>query len=825
MKRSHLLLNRALRPIRLGERGELRGFPVHEPVEVFQDRWGIPHIFARSDRDLVAAQGFLHARDRLWQMESVRRMASGTLAEIAGERLIGSDCFCRLVGLDLLRRRAVEAATEQARDWLEAYVSGVNAYIEAAGRSLPLEFRTLGVTPAPWRVEDLAGSLAINAWFLQTNYQEEVLALSMRDRLTLGQWDELFPGWPGSRLPDDDFFRRSRGLRIGAVIPEALAWYPSLAPVAAPAPGAPSPAPGPAEAVAVQPPPGETLPGSSNNWAVARGEGGAPLLANDPHLGVTVPQVWYLCHLHSPQLNVCGASLPGNPGIVLGRNEHLAWGVTNLMTDCVDLFVLKIDPDRPTRYLYRGEYREMEVESVRLAVAGGNGRTLTIRRTLHGPVITEVERGLDAVVSLKWYGTCSDPGDRDTTIPGFFALNRARNLDEGQAAVDLIATVGQNFLLADTRGHIAWRPSGRIPVRTGYSGRLPAEGSSGACDWTGFLPPERVPRRADPLEGFLATANHRMAPEGWPQPLSHTFCAPYRCRRIEQLLRLHPAPTADDFQAMQMDVRSLRAEHMLPVILGFRYDHPLAREAAAVLQGWDREVHAGSQGALIFNVFLVEASELLLRPLLGEGVRVMHSVGPYLYNALDRLFERVRQDGSAALPAGADGERRPPLLEGAAALRGLCEQALVRAMAAALRDRGSSRGRQGGPQPRWGNLHTYCFEHPGARGRLASWLLSRGRYPAGGDGTTVNVSIYNAGFGTTPLQRYETAAIPSMRLVCSLAGIDRTSIMAPMGQSGQPGHPHYDDLIRPWMHGRMVPLPLSREGAERVAVDRLVLRG
>ena len=634
---------------------------------MLQDRWGIPHLFARGERDLMTAQGFLHARDRLWQMESLRRMTSGTLAEAAGPAMLGVDCFCRLIGLDPLRRRALAGVSERSHALLEAYARGVNAWIEAAGGRLPLEFRTLGLRPAPWKVEDLAGALAVNAWFLQTNYQEEVLALHLRDRLTQAQWNELFPGWPDSRLPDEDFFRRCRGLRIGAVRPEALAWYPSLAALSPAAPASLAPEP-----------PGEALPGASNNWVVARGEGGAPLLANDPHLGVTVPQIWYLCHLHCPGLNVCGASLPGTPGVAIGRNEHLAWGVTNVMTDCVDLFVVKVDPQRPTCYLYRGGYREMEVERVQVPAAGGVGRVLTIYRTVHGPVITRVEPGLEAVVCLKWYGTWDEPGFRDTTIEGFFELCRARGLDEARAAVERIVTVGQNFLLADTRGHIAWLPSGRIPARSGYSGRLPADGSSGSCDWQGFLPVERMPRLVDPPEGIIATANHRMAPEGWPQAVSHTFCAPYRCGRIEHLLRSLSAPTARDFQALQMDVHSPRADHVLPVLLAHPYYEPRAREAAAILAGWDREARADSEGALLFNLFLVEATELFLRPILGEGVRVMHAVGPYLYNALDRLFERARRGEDSPLLAG-----RP--------FAGLCEQALARAMEERRRFAGTGR--------------------------------------------------------------------------------------------------------------------------------------
>ncbi len=805
-----------LRPARLGEGRRLTALPLSAPVEVLRDRWGIPHVFASNEGDLMCAQGFLHAQDRLWQMESLRRLAGGTLAGMVGAEAVGLDSFSRLAGFDALRRRALAALAGRDLRACQAYLAGVNAYLETA-RRLPLEFRALGFRPTPWGFRDLAGALPANAWFLQTNYQEELLALRLRSRFSLGQWNELFPSWPGAALPEEDFFPRWRGVRIGAPLPEALAYYPELAGLAAsgegfapgsaaasagsvPGPGAPGPPAGPVL------PGGSTPLGASNNWVAARGEGGAPILANDPHLGMAVPQIWYLCHLHCPELNVCGGSLPGVPGVIIGRNEHLAWGVTNLMADCTDLYLVCVDPRRPTRYLYRGEYRDMEVERTVIPVAGRSGHTFTIHRTLHGPVITRLEPGVEAAACLKWYGTCDSPGLTDTTIRGFFQLNRAGNVEQALAAVDLIGTVGQNFVMADTAGRIAWRPSGRLPLRKGYSGRLPADGSSGDNDWSGFLPPQRMPLRVDPPEGWIATANDRSALEGFASSVSHTWCAPYRRERIVQLLERAPAPSVRDFQAIQTDLHSLRAERIVPVLLGLRYAHPDAVLAAELLRGWDFVVSGRSAAALVFAVFLEQMTHCLLDPLLGEGVSVILSVGPYLYNCLDGLFAAARE-----------GEAPPGLL-GGRSLDGLCEQALAGATAA-IRD--ALGARVGGW--RWDRLHTFHYRHPGARGAASRWLLNRGRYPAGGCASTVNVAAVNTAHARAPLDRYEVRTVPSLRIICSLAAPDATMVNAPMGQSGQPGHRHYDDMIRPWMNGQMMPLPLTRDGAERICVRRTVL--
>jgi penicillin amidase len=351
----------------------ISGLPVQYPVEILWDRIGIPHIFARNEHDIFTAQGFVHAHDRLWQMETMRRISTGTLAELVGKEAAELDHFCRMAGFPQLKRRALERIGSAERSNIEGYIKGVNAYLEMIGRNWPLEFRSLKRPPRPWTMDDLLGPLPVNAWFLQTNYLEEIMAVGLRSRVRWEHWRELFGSDPRQPLPEEDFFQRWARVKIGRLLPASLAFYPELS--------VPS--------------------GGSNNWVVSQGEGAKPLLANDPHLNSGVPQIWHFCHLHCPTLNVCGSSMPGFPGVVIGRNEKAAWGFTNVMTDCVDLYVLRVDPAHPTRYSIGDRTYEMERRRETIQIAGAPAREVDIYYTPHGPAITEIQPGVEAVVTMK----------------------------------------------------------------------------------------------------------------------------------------------------------------------------------------------------------------------------------------------------------------------------------------------------------------------------------------------------------------------------------------------------------------------------------------
>ncbi|HVO40822.1 MAG TPA: penicillin acylase family protein, partial [Spirochaetia bacterium] len=333
--------------------GRITGLPVTGRVDVLRDSHGIPHIFASSERDLWVAQGFVHAQDRMWQMETLRRLTDGRLSEIAGRRTAAMDVFCRLLGLADMKRRMLADLSPAELSALQAYSEGVNAYLRMRGRDLPVEFSSLGYIPEPWKPVDSLSFLALLSWeMVFGHYTEEVVALARGASFTEAEWNDAFPSWPNTELPRETFFDAQSHLLLGKLIPAALCFHFGLDDKDS------------AEALQKrlfsQASPG----GGSNNWVVASSADGLPLLANDPHLGVTLPATWYMCHVSCPGLNAAGVSVAGTPGIVLGRNEHVAWGATNTMIDGADTVIFRVDPADPERYVAGGREYRMERQEI-----------------------------------------------------------------------------------------------------------------------------------------------------------------------------------------------------------------------------------------------------------------------------------------------------------------------------------------------------------------------------------------------------------------------------------------------------------------------------
>ncbi len=781
MKKQGSFLNFLIKKGVPPEQDRVSGLPLQEPVTIYEDGYGIPHIYAEHEHDAAASLGYLHARDRLWQMETLRRLAAGRLSEIAGPSMVNSDHFARLAGFRDLHTRALRRLDDRNRAFYQAYIDGINGYIELCGKKLPLEFTKLKLEPEPFTAENSGGALPINAWFLQTNYLEELLALAVKEKMTPELWNELFPSHPGEDLPLEDFFSTYQSIRTGDIIPAALGFYSNAS----------------------------SAVGNSNVWVHGSGAGGAPVLANDPHLRAMLPQIWYFCHLYAPGLNVCGGTLPGMPGVVIGRTEHVAWGLTNVMTDCCDLYMLRVDPERPTRYKLGRKELEMTEQRERIDILGGAYKDITIYRTQHGPVLTEVRPGIEAAASLKWYGSLGDDFE-DGTFQGFLDLNRAETKKELLEAAERISSVGQNLVYADSAGNIGWYATGRIPKRNGYSGRVPADGSSGKCEWKGFYPPGQNPGLENPRENYYSNSNNRPSDKKDPNRISYSWAAPYRHDRIEELLSRTEHPKPADFNTMQKDIYSKRAERIVPVLTRFSYTHPDAVLAAELLKKWDYLLRADSAGPLVFHVFRNELCNLLLADHFGKYLPAYITQMDIFYPAVDHLLITYpeRTEKSSLLPEGTD-------------LESVCEEGLAETIA-------SIRKTQGGNPEKWswGRCHAYHYRHPGAGGGLSSWLLNRGPYPASGGTDSVNLAFYcPVNPEDPPEKQYEVTAIPSLRMIISLGDIDENYFIGPLGQCGMPGFPHYDDMIDPWLENRQTKIPLSQKGAAEISVRKQMLEG
>jgi len=504
-------------------------------VEVMRDQWGIPHIYAQNDLDLFFAQGFVHAQDRLWQMEFNRRAASGRLSEIFGPVTLDTDRFLRTVGL----RRAAEVEAAQLDDEtkrvLQAYVDGVNAYIASRRGRLPLEFALLRYVPEPWSPVDAVAFGKLMAWTLSGNWDSEILRAHLLSRFGEAGVARLMPAYP-DEMPvivpagaDYRPFRSAAALRLAAHAPARNGT-------------------------------------GSNNWVIAgsRTTTGAPILANDPHLEAAMPSIWYEMDLSSERFHVAGATFAGAPGVIIGHNERIAWGVTNAGPDVQDLYLERFDPDDPARYEFQGQWERATVVEESIIVKGRRDPViLPVRITRHGPILNGVVDGLDAFVALRW--TALMPG---TILGSVLRLDQARNWEEFREALRLWTVPAQNFVYADTDGNIGYQLPGRIPVRAKGNGLLPVPGWTGEYEWVGEIPFDELPSSFNPERGYIITANNRIIPDDYTHFIAAEWDPGFRAQRIETMLTAQPKVSPEVVADMQLDTSSLPAQAILRALRG-----------------------------------------------------------------------------------------------------------------------------------------------------------------------------------------------------------------------------------------------------------------
>lgn len=756
---------------------------LHAPVEVIRDRWAIPHLYAENAGDLFFAQGFVHAQDRLWQMEFQRRLGHGRLAEVVGPRGLDADRFTRILGFSRAAQASLAALDDETYALAEAYAAGVNAFLESTSR-LPVEFSLLRYRPEPWTVADSVVWGIVLAWGLSGNWEAELMRASLLDRLgPEGALDfELFypPDYP-TILPAE---------RVdGRQAEELLAAYRAAQLYLQPA--------------------GPGL--GSNNWVLSpkRTTTGAPVLCNDPHLPPLMPGIWYLIHLTGGGFEVAGGSLPGVPGVLVGHNAHIAWGVTNAFTDVQDIYIEHFHPDDPQRYLYAGGWEHAQVIEEVIPIRGRRPHVERVRITRHGPIISDLisrrpgtsplsgeARGGE--FSLRWAG--HEPA---RTLQAVFRLNRAHDWESFRAALRDWNVPGQNFVYADTAGNIGYLLASRVPLRARGDGLLPVPGWDGEHEWTGFIPFDEMPQALNPPAGYIATANNRATGADYPYTLTTEWLTGWRAARIAQMIEARPRLSPADCAAMQMDLYSLPAERLVPHLL--RLVPHDSQEAAALelLRTWDRRVTPDSAAATIYEGVVSHLIQQTLGKWLGppdEGF-VARGLGDVPTSPLhDHFFDLM----VTALETG----QASWLPDREAALREALQTTLADLQ------------RRFGPDPtdwQWGRLSRLRFQHMLGLGPLAR-LFNRGPYPLGGDGQTVRQADFAPTWPPGPAH-----IVPGYRQVFDLSDWDRARVIAIPGQSGHPGSRHYADLVRPWLRGELVPLLWGRAKVRAAARARLRL--
>jgi penicillin amidase len=744
-------------------------------IRIERDAQGIPTIKAQSVVDAHFGLGFVHAQDRLWQLETHRRIGAGRLAEAFGEPALANDKFLRALGVKRAAARQWANASPQAREVLQAYAAGINAYLRDGLKARPPEFVVLGLQPENWTPEDSMAWAIMMAWDLGGNWTTELTRMRLSLRLPVERINELLPPYPGDKpLAAADYATLFRELKVdGRLGQQALA--------AAPESG---------------------IEGAgSNNWVLhgSHTTTGKPLLANDPHLKLSAPALWYFARLEAPGFKVAGATLPGLPGVVLGQNEHVAWGFTNTAPDVQDLYLERIKPDDPTQYQTPGGWAKFESFQEVIRVKGKPDVTMTARATRHGPVISdggEVTDGLTGpapkpayAFAMRWTALDPDPGTIDASI-GF---NKARSVAEFVAASARYTAPMQNMVVADRDGHIGMVAAGRVPLRrpdNDLKGLVPSPGWDARYDWAGFLEPSATPRETDPARGWIATANQRIHGTDYPHYLTNEWAVPYRMQRIEQLLAARPRHDLQSLRAIQADQLSLATVRLLPFIRQAKSAHPLAAAAQQRLAAFDGTMAADQPAPLIFSAWARHLAEGVFADDLGQaGWR--GSLGGRSYrDALENVLERN--------DAYWCDDRTTPAVE-------TCAQQIDAALTKALDELQAAHGSAVATW-RWGDAHIARSEHtPFSRVKaLARWFELR--TPVGGDTYTVNVSRVNLRPDPTTQELYLDEHGPSLRALYDLGDLAQSRVMHSTGQSGSPFSPLYRSFVEPWTRVEYVPL-------------------
>jgi penicillin amidase len=646
------------------------------PVDIGFDGDGVPRIRAASATDAAAALGFVHARDRLFQMDLMRRAASGRLSEIAGPVTLSYDRTMRTLGLRRHALQGLQALPADTRAMLEAYARGVNAWIAERGRFSAPEFLFLG-TPEPWEpVDSLLWGETMGLW-LSLNWRTELSRLALVGRIPQTMIDELWPPVRGAGRPEAGLPPTRRHADAARELIDALPRFPEPF----------------------------TLPNSaSNEWAVdgRRTATGAPLLAGDPHLAFGFPAIWYLARIETPRGVLAGATAPGVPFLVLGHNGHIAWSFTTTGADVQDVFIETPvgdgqyqTPDGPLPFMVREE---------RIKVRGAADQVLTVRETRHGPVISDLI-GTSQILAVSMGNLAPGAG---TAAAGLHALNQAEDVDAAGKAAEAIVAPVQNLLVAD-RGRIALYVTGRVPVRRAGDGSVPVPGI-GSHDWTGWASGEQLPQYVAPASGRLVNANDRIAPPDFPVFLGRDWFGDWRAARIRELLDRSDRLTADDFARMQVDVRSHFARQILPALLAVPVGDDTARRAQALLRDWDASMTVDAPQPLIFNAWV----QFFFGRILAEKEIAVNDAGP--------LVEFVAYVLS---PAGAHW------------CGGDCTTTLQAALADAVADLTRRFGADPA-RWRWGDAHPAVFAHPMLRQMPILSAFGTLSIPSPGDDTTID---------------------------------------------------------------------------------------
>ena len=763
--------------------GTLRVAGLKSSVKVSRDGAGVVHIEGDSMTDTAFALGFTHAQERGWQLEFNRRIMHGELAEILGEAALPVDKLLRTLGIYQVAQKQYAAYPEDVKATLQAYSKGIQAFYASGNQTLSPEFLLLGTKPGgrsgvAWEPADSVGWALMMALDLGGNWGQEISRLSVAKVLDTQRLWELYPGYPGeapATTVDLAKLYKELGVYSSKVSTSGSASSSSHASLAVPFLGEP----------------GLVEGKGSNNWVISgeRTVSGKPLLANDPHLGLGTPAIWFYAHLKSPEQNVIGATLPGMPLVVLGHNSHVAWGFTNTGPDVQDLYLEKINPSNPLQYQTPDGWQAFVSRQETIRVKGKPDVVHTVRSTRHGPVLSDAQSAhadiIDTskfVLALRWAALDED----NRTLMAGIRGSQAKTINDFFEAFKDYHSPMQNVVVADDQGRIAYKAIGKVPVRKADNdlmGMAPAPGWDAKYDWAGWLPMEQTPEDLG-QKGWIATANQRITPEGYPHFLGQDWVAPHRMDRITQMIEAKPQHDIESMKTMQNDVLSLSTQRLMPHLLAAQSSHALAPAAMKVLQSFNGEMKAEEAAPLIFAFWADELTRALVEPQLGKELFKAQYGKRHFRSFLEDTMDK--QDGFWCAPKSCADQS---------------SEAFTRALERLSKDQGKDVAHW-----QWGKAHMAISSHRplGQSPFLAKWLDVV--EPSPGDPFTVNVGTYWLNETHEP---FASRHAPSMRAIYDLSDLQNSLFIYQTGQSGVIGSERYKDMSQEWATGQYRPLQMT----------------
>jgi penicillin G amidase len=756
--------------------GELTIHGLNSEVTVYRDERGMPHICAKDEHDLYFTTGYVMAQERLWQMDLIRRATTGRLSEIFGEKYVQTDLFLRSLDMTTKSKMILSSEESSVLESMKSYADGVNAYITAAGKKLPPEFKILGYKPDPWKLEDIANIIGYMGWDLAAgNLTADIFNYRLFKKLGYEKATSLIPDNKDVLISVFPDFKLS-----DAALKEAADFISSMDKL---------------------PPLGIASFAGSNNWAVSgkKTSTGKPILSNDMHLGLTSPGIWIQMHQVIPgKLNVTGVAVPGEPFIVAGHNEKIAWGMTNLMVDDIDLFAEKLNPENKNQYYFNGELKDMKTRTEIIKIKGGKSDTLSLSFTHRGPVVSGMRDVTDATLTMRWSGY--DPSDE---LKAVYKINRAGSWDEFRTAISSFGSVSQNFIYADIDGNIGLNTGGGIPVRKGY-GSIIRDGSTGDFDWKGYVPFSQLPSSLNPGNGYVSSANNKTVSNDYPYYISFRFYPPYRIGRIRQMLDEKQTYGIEDFKRMITDQHSSYAALLTPQILKLmdRKSGMTPAEAASLdlLAGWDYDMNAGLVAPTIFEFFRKEFSKNLLSDELGD-----------LYNQLpssinDNYIYRIL---TTAPDEWVDDINTPS--------KETLDDIILKSFSGCISALSKTYGTDVNKW-KWGSIHKFTLEHPLGTIKILDRLFgfNSDTYDVGGSNHTVCPYTYGDGFKVTDGA--------SERHIFNTADWDQSLTVIPTGVSGVPASEFYLSQTKTYVEGKFYKDAFSEGAVKGAAKYTLKLR-